>query len=276
MKAFSKSIIATAIAATLSFVDANASAAPFTVVSSTLDWGSTYNSFTAEKITGNYVAMMTNNETGGFDFSLKWDADQFVTRGGSVLDTGLNARDGYGLYAMYKASGLFGHDHGIQTFDFLPGTGNLTLVLDVKRDTKIDTSPTYSTGNFRLDHTGDDLFLGVGDLLSGNGTYDPDLSTCGAKGTTCGTLDLATSFNLSRNGKLFFVAPYPFYNLSFQSGQLNAFKSGLRQVINGSMDLVFASEVPEPASSKVPEPASLALLSLGFAGLGFARRRKQA
>jgi hypothetical protein len=81
--------------------------------------------------------------------------------------------------------------------------------------------------------------------LAGQGTLDPSLSTCGASG---GGL---SGINCGSFGST------PFYQLSFQSGQLNNFSPAGRQVINGSLDVAFGNNVPEPAS--------IALLGLGWA-----------
>jgi hypothetical protein len=122
-----------------------------------------------------------------------------------------------------------------------------------------------------LANTGDDLLLATGNPLAGQGNLDPSLSTCGAgggAGINCGSFGSTTSFLLTAPvGTGFFIAPNPFYDLSFQSGQLNNFTLSGTQVINGSLDVVFG---------RVPEPSTTALLGLSLLGLGFTvRRRKQ-
>ena len=69
-------------------------------------------------------------------------------------------------------------------------------------------------------------------------------------------------------GNKFFVLPSPFYQLSFQSGQLNNFTIGGTQTINGSLDIVF--------TNPIPEPATLTLVGLSLLGLAAARKRKAA
>jgi hypothetical protein len=115
MKAVSKSIIAVAVAATSLFVGASASAAefnPFTVVAPS---GQT---FTADKITGNYNEVITFNQNGTFDVSLYFDAGQFVTNQGqsplNANESGLGSN--YGVYALYKASGTVNTSGGDTTW----------------------------------------------------------------------------------------------------------------------------------------------------------------
>lgn len=276
MKAVSKTILALSAAAAL-FGSASAFAAPtssgvFNPFTVNAPDGKT---FTADKITGNYVEIATFNPDGTFDVSLEWTAGQFVANGGqtalSPKTTGLGYD--YGMYALYTASGTVSQDPttGATTFTFTPGTGSLQLFLDQNADTTINGNPSSGTGSFSLTNTSDDLQIASGNPLSGQGTLNPSLSTCtngaGGSGINCGSFGSTTSFALNSLGASIFTDPNPFYSLSMQSGQLNNFTPSGTQTINGSLDVVF--------SGQVPEPASLGLLGLGLLGLGVARRRKQ-
>ncbi len=272
MNAFiSKTVLASAVTVACLFSGA-ASAATFN------DFGvnpiGALPNFTADKITGNYneIATFTGNT---FNVSLLWVAGQFVAKDGTSplsnkLKTGLG--NDYNVYATYKASGTVVYGaNGKTTFNFLPGTGSLQMFLDTQGDNDFSetVSPLNGLGNFSFDGGGNDTLIATGSALSGQGTLDPSLNTCGqSNGLNCGSFGSETSFALTAAGKLFFVSPNPFYNLSFQSGQLNNFTPSGTQEINGSLDVVFNE-------GEVPEPASIALLGLGLLGLGMSRRRKQ-
>lgn len=281
MKAmFSKKVIASAIAAISMFAGANAQADvfnPFTVQPT----GPAVNApFEADRITGGYAEVATFTPTsasaGTFQVSLRWVAGQFINNSDSTDPDELAAnRTGlgfdYGLYALYTASGTYTMGaNGRTNFMFTAGTGDLAVYLDDNVNTTFVTPGSGASAYGRV-NAGDDILLATGNPLAGEGNLDPTLSSCsggGGSGINCGSFGSTTSFELTGAGSEFFVLPDPFYNLSFQSGQLNNFTPSGTQYINGSLDVTFNNEVPEPAS--------VGLLGLGLLGLGAARRRKQA
>jgi len=266
MTAFKKTIVAASIAAAALF-SATASAGVFEVNPT----GSTAN-FSADRIGGTYTEVATFNANGTFDVSLYFRATSFVNAGTPLESRETGLGNNYSMYALYKASGTVTQQGTNTKFTFLPGTGGLSLFLDMDGMTKVATNATTGLGNFTLANNGDDLLLATGNPLAGEGNLNPMLSTCGTgtgAGINCGSFGSTTSFNLTADGKNFFVAPNPFYNLSFQSGQLTRFTATNTQTITGSLDVVFEN------AAEVPEPASVGLLGLGMLGLYAARRRNK-
>jgi hypothetical protein len=228
----------------------------------------------ADKITGNYVEVITfaGSETSGtFNVSLKWNAGQVVANnGGTAVPSQLGgSADQSGLYALYQGTGTFNTTASGTVFSFTPG-GSLNLFADAQSNTLFG-QPTNGALGFTTTNDADDVLIATGTPTSGEGRLDPSLSTCGpANGINCGSFGASSTFNLTAAGSEYFVAPNPFYNISFQSGQLNNFNPTGTQVINGSLDVIFGG------SSEVPEPATVARVGLGLLGLGLSRRRKQA
>jgi len=283
-KMVSKTLMACAITAALGALSSGAMAQTaganfpdFNVTESPTVGAGTTQTLTADKITGNYTEVITFSGN-TFQASLLWNAGQFVANDGStpvasqLSPTGGTAAQ-YGLYALYQANGTFSTSGGVTNFTFAPGTPTSLRVFIDKDSNTTFTAPGSGSGAWATANTSDDLLVATGAAISGQGSLNPTLPTCSggpgsAAGINCGSFGSTTSFNLTTAGSSYFTAPNPFYNVSFQSGQLDNFSPTGTQTINGSLDVVF--------NSQVPEPGSIALIGLGILGLGMSRRRKQA
>jgi hypothetical protein len=274
MSTMKKTVFAAAAAAALGLASAGATAA--TVFNDFQVDPSNYSNktqFTADKITGNYSEVITLNNDGTFNASLKWEAGQFVKDDGvnalAPVRTGLGAT--YGLYALYQASGTFSTIGGVTTFTTNAGLGNLSFWIDPQADSyDTFTAPLTGAGAWTVGGAAD-ILIATGTPQAGSGMLDPSSPSCSSgagAGINCGSFGTTVSFALNDAGKAFFVDPVPFYNLSFQSGQFNNFQVSGTQSVNGSLDVVFST------ASTVPEPGSLALLGLAAVGLGVSVRRR--
>jgi hypothetical protein len=230
--------------------------------------GALTNTFTADKITGNYVEVITFG-AGTFNVSLQWSAGQYVANDGTTAigsQLGSITANQYQLYALYQGSGTFSTVGGVTTFTTNVGVGSLNVWIDPLSNTTFSAPGTGNTA-WGTASIGDDMLLATGTPQAGTGTLDPSLPTCGGGGPiNCGSFGTSSTFALTAFGSTYFTSPIPFFNISFQAGQLNDFTPTSTQTINGSMDVVFKA---------VPEPSTVALAGLALLGLSVSLRRKR-
>ena len=139
--------------------------------------GASPNIFTADKITGNFVEVISfaGTTSGTFDVALKWNAGQFVANNGATpvaSQLGSLSANQYGLYALYQGSGTFNTTSAGTIFNFTPG-GSLRVFADPSANTVI-LQPSSGRDAFTTTGSADDRLIATGMPTPGQGQLDPN------------------------------------------------------------------------------------------------------
>lgn len=267
-------ILKTAIAASLAFAGVSAQAAvdlpDFTINPDLLT--STPNSFVSDRMRGSYDETITFGAGNTFQTSVFWKGESFRFNddndGYDAAVSGLTVN--YGLYVLFQGSGTWSQSPVgpfTQTkFDFAPG-GSFSFYYDVNNDSARDggTNPTNGSTLYQMTNNLDDLLLFSGSLFGAPKSSGSQLPIGGQNNGSFGTVGDIT---LTADGKKFFVAPDPFYELALTSGDFTRITPQVgttQRNITGGFSIDF---------QKVPEPEVLSLLGIGLLGFGFSSRKK--
>ena len=257
--------VAAATALTLSGV---ASAAPvfldFTVDNSAFVPELNETSFVADKLNGGYAEQVTISALGQVVAAAYANFGTFFANQGADIINAGTSRLGvdYGLYALFTSTAQ------VVGSNFIGTSGTFSLYLDNDLNTintltagvlngsgLITSGPSVaSTANF-----GDDVLLASSSTMRVNG------ASIGSIAITPAFDFLFDATSLTAEGMSFFVKPNPFYLTAEIDGNIVGLNT-----LPGNYTVTGAANV---TFNDVPEPGSLALLGLGLAGLGFAKRR---
>ena len=257
-----KMLSTVAVAAATSFVSLPAAAEfmDFEVTEGSVP-GNVANTFWADKLNGNYAEMVSITGANTFSAQAYANFGQFAKNEGSTIVTPvqLNGLNGYGLYALFNATGTFAGT------SFTGGTGAFYLYIDPNQDTTFAltnglVAPTVG-GN-----ADDYLIAWTTTLTSGSGNLGGPPGAFDFKFTDfqLTTGDQSAFWAGNQAGDQYFTSPSPFYFQTQVNGDIDQFQGTNPISVTGDVSAVF-----------VPEPGTLALAGLALGAMGLVSRRRR-